>query len=167
MKKHIFLFGALFCLVFVTAEAQNKSEKVQLAEAVKQSNVEVLLNSKNFEFIANTMFPLGQPPKNLVGSNYSISFSPEMIVSNMPFYGRSYSDMALGRDKGMRFKGMPEIFTVKNENKGYVAETRVENENDIYTLLLTVSESGFATLTLKTNDRQTTTYEGEVVSIRE
>ena len=90
-----------------------------------------------------------------------------MVISNMPFYGRSYSDMALGRDKGMRFKGMPEIFTVKNENKGYVAETRVENENDIYTLLLTVSESGFATLTLKTNDRQTTTYEGEVVSIRE
>jgi|TARA_R110000823_G_scaffold52940_6_gene130848 uncharacterized protein DUF4251 len=160
MKALRILYTLVVLFIFGSTTAQNKTEK-------PHTSIETLLNSKNFEFIANTALPLGQPPKNLVGSNYSITFSPEMVISNMPFYGRSYSDMALGRDKGMRFKGMPEIFTVKNENKGYVAETRVENENDIYTLLLTVSESGFATLTLKTNDRQTTTYEGEVVSIRE
>tara|TARA_B100001146_G_C16014356_1_gene362277 strand:+ start:55 stop:558 length:504 start_codon:yes stop_codon:yes gene_type:complete len=167
MKKYIFLFGILFNLVFVTANAQDKIEKDQLAETVKQSKMDVLMNSKNFEFIANTMFPLGQPPKNLVGSNYSITFSPEMMVSNMPFYGRSFSNMALGRDKGMRFKGKPEIFTVGKENNGYVVEAKVENENDIYTLFLKISESGFATLSIKTNDRQTTAYEGEVVSIQE
>src|SRR5690606_1453670 len=87
--------------------AQDKTEAVQ-------TSFESLLHSKNFEFIANTAIPQTGSPRNLAGSNYSIIFTPETVISNLPFYGRAYSGMVLGRDKGMRFTGKPENFKVTN-----------------------------------------------------
>ncbi len=145
-----FIFGNVF--------AQNETEK-------EQTSIETLLNSKNFEFIANTAIPLSGPTKNLVGSNYSITFTPEMAISNMPFYGRAYSGMALGRDKGMRFKGKPENFTIEKTGE-YQVSTTVNTENDTYEISLSVSDSGYATLTISSNDRGTISYQGEVVQIQ-
>lgn len=162
MKTRNILFAALFCFILGGVTAQDKTAKTQLPTKTDQSKMAILLNSKNFEFIANTMYPLGQPPKNLVGSSYSVTFSPEMIISNMPFYWRAYSAMISGKDKGMRFKGTPEDFTVSEMKKGYEVKVTVKNDNNTYTILLTVSESGFASLSINTNNRDTLNYQGEV-----
>lgn len=162
MKTRNILFAVLFCFILGGVNAQDKTAKAQLAPKAEQSKTEVLLNSKTFEFIANTMYPMGQSSKNLVGSDYSVTFSPEMIISNMPFYGRSYSAMAIGKDKGMRFKGAPEDFTVEKIRRGYEVKTTVKNDRDTFSLLLTVSDSGYATLSISTNNRETISYHGEV-----
>lgn len=144
--------------MFGNANAQDKTEKTQ-------SSIATLLNSKSFEFIANTAIPLSGPTKNLVGSNYSITFSPEMVISNMPFYGRAYSGMIMGRDKGMRFKGVPENFTLINSKNGYEVTTSVKGENDTYVISISTGNSGFATLSISSNDRGTISYQGEIISI--
>jgi hypothetical protein len=163
MKRTIFLMTLLLC--FTLGNAQNTSSTSQVAPNSGQSAIETLLTSKNFEFVANTVLPLGQPPKNLVGSDYSVTFSPEMIVSNMPYYGRAYRTL-MGRDKGMRFKGAPENFTVAAEDNNYKAHATVEDENDSYSILLTVEHSGIATLTISSNGRESIEYHGEVVSVK-
>lgn len=142
--------------MFGNANAQDETEKTQ-------SSIETLLNSQSFEFIANTAIPLSGPTKNLVGSNYSITFSPEMVISNMPFYGRAYSGMTMGRDKGMRFKGVPENFTLINSKNGYEVTTSVKGENDTYVISITTGNSGFATLSISSNDRGTISYQGEII----
>ena len=159
--KALRIFSALFVLfIFGSAAAQEKTEKAK-------SSIEELLNSKNFEFIANTAIPLSGPTRDLVASNYSITFTPEMVISNMPFYGRAYSGMALGRDKGMRFEGKPENFTVTNAKKGYEVSTEVKGENDTYFISITTGHAGFATLSISSNDRGTISYQGEIVSIKQ
>ncbi len=156
--KALRIFSTLFVLfIFGNATAQEKTEKAK-------SSIEELLNSKSFEFIANTAIPLSGATRDLVGSGYSITFSPEMVVSNMPFYGRAYSGMNMGRDKGMRFKGIPENFTVVNSKNGYEVSTKVKGENDTYVILITTGNSGFATLSISSNDRGTISYHGEIVS---
>lgn len=159
MKALRILYTLVVLFIFGSTTAQNKTEK-------PHTSIETLLNSKNFEFIANTALPLGQPPKNLVGSNYSITFSPEMVISNMPFYGRSYATI-IGKDKGLRFKGVPEDFIVEKRGKDYEVRTKVKSENDTYSLLLIVGNSGYATLSITTNDRQAIDFQGEVVSVRD
>lgn len=165
MKKHTFILAALFCILITPIYAQNETVKAQLATPKVQNDVRALLNSNNFEFVANTVFPLGQPPKNLVGSDYTITFSPKMVISNMPYYGRAYST-PMGRDKGMRFKGAPEIFTVSTKGSPYSVQTTVTNEKDTYSISLEVEASGYATLGIATNNRQTITYHGEVVALK-
>lgn len=161
MKKYILLPAILFCIALGNVGAQNEALASKKVSNTEQTKVDALLESKDFEFVANTVLPLGQPPKNLVGSDYSVTFSPEMIVGNMPYYGRAYRTL-IGRDKGMRFKGAPKNFSVDKKDKGFEINTTVEGENETYALLLTVSNSGFATLSITTNNRYTINYQGEI-----
>jgi hypothetical protein len=158
MKTLRIFYTLAVLFIFGSTTAQNKSEKAH-------TSIETLLNSKNFEFIANTALPLSGPAKNLVGSNYSITFTPEMVTSNLPFYGRIYSGKVMGRDKGMRFKGKPENFNIE-KSKEYQVNASVTGENDTYEISMSVSDSGYATLIISTNDRETITYQGEVVQIQ-
>ncbi|WGF92764.1 DUF4251 domain-containing protein [Aequorivita marisscotiae] len=167
MKTPHILFTVLFCFILGGVQAQDKTAKAQLAPKIKESETATILNSKKFEFIANTMLPMGQPSKNLVGSNYSVVFTPDEIISNMPFYGRSYSAFAMGKDKGMRFKGAPEEFTIEMQGNTSTVTARVQDDSEIYTLLLTVKKSGYATLTIKNRNKEAINYHGEVVQIAE
>ena len=161
LKPKIFLLIAFFCIAFGNLTAQEKNKKAQETVKADSNRVEHLLDSHTFEFIANTVLPTGESSKNLVGSGYSITFSPEQIVSNLPFYGRGYSGMAIGRDKGMRFKGTAENFTVE-KGKEYQVNTTVK-DGDTFEISLSVSNSGYATLTISSNNRGTISYSGEVV----
>ncbi len=157
MKALRILYTLVVLFIFGSTTAQNKTEK-------PHTSIETLLNSKNFEFIANTAIPLSGPTKNLVGSNYSITFTPEMVTSNMPFYGRAYSGMIMGRDKGMRFKGKPEDFIITSAKNGYNITTTVKGETDIYVISISVGYSSFAALSISSNDRGTISYQGEIVN---
>ncbi|SRX76181.1 DUF4251 domain-containing protein [Aequorivita antarctica] len=162
MKTSNLLFAVLFYFILVSALAQEKDIKASTSQETENtSNIENLLNSKTFEFVANTAFPISGTPKNLVGSGYSVTFSPEKIVSNLPFYGRAYGGMALGRDKGMRFQGKPKNFTIE-KNKEYKVNTTVNDEGNTYLIALSVNDSGYASLTISSNDRGTISYQGEV-----
>ncbi len=166
MKTQSIIIAAMFCFIFGNVSAQEKELKAKSPNEIENiSNIESLMNSKTFEFVANTAYPSSGIPKNLVGSNYSITFSPEKIVSNLPFYGRAYSGMALGRDKGMRFQGIPENFIIE-KNKEYQGSATVNAENDTYEISLSVSNSGYATLAISSNDRGTISYQGEIVETK-
>lgn len=165
--KRILLFTALFCFVLGSISAQEKDIKANtIQETNETSNIARMLNSGTFEFIANTAFPISGTPKNLVGSGYSVTFSPKEIVSNLPFYGRAYSGMALGRDNGMRFQGKPENFTIVN-NKEYQVNTTVNDDGNVYVIALSVSDSGYASLSISSNDRGTISYQGEISSFKQ
>ncbi|MEH6764907.1 MAG: DUF4251 domain-containing protein [Aequorivita antarctica] len=162
MKTSNLLVAVLFYFILGSALAQEKDIKASTSQETENtSNIENLLNSKTFEFVANTAFPTSGTPKNLVGSGYSVSFSPEKIVSNLPFYGRAYGGMALGRDKGMRFQGNPKNFTIE-KNKEYKVNTTVNDEGNTYVIALSVNDSGYASLTISSNDRGAISYQGEV-----
>ncbi len=166
MKTRNIFIVALFSLVLLGVNAQEKKPQKQLAPPAGQTALETLLNSGNFEFIANTMLPSGQAPKDLVSSNYSVTFTPNLVVSNLPFYGRSYSTIAMGKDQGMRFQGAPENFKLSKNKNQFEVKTEVSSERDTYKILLSVSKSGNATLSIATNDRGIVNYQGEVVTIQ-
>jgi hypothetical protein len=154
---------AFFCFILGNVIAQETNKKPQEMVKVDTGRVEDLLQSKNFEFKANSVTPATGTPKNLVGSGYSVTFSVEEVISNLPFYGRAYSGMKLGRDQGLKFQGKPENFNIKTE-KGYQVNTTV-NDGEVYELALSVSKSGYATLTVTSNARGTISYQGEITKV--
>lgn len=157
----------LICFFGIATNAQEPTVRKQLATQPEISKIEALLNSQQFEFVANTMYPMGLQPKNLVGSGNSVTFSPELIISNLPFYGRSYTAITMGRDKGMRFKGAPENFVVKKTAKYYKVTTSVTGQRDTYSLSLSVSKSGYATLSITSKNRDIINYHGEIVAVKQ
>ena len=156
MKTLRILSLIIVFLLSGTLMSQNK-------EAPQSRSIEALMDSKNFEFIAHSAIPLSMPIKNLVGSGYSVIFSQEEIISVMPFYGRAYSGVNMGKNKGMRFQGKPEVYTIE-KSKEFQVNVEVK-DGDTYKLTLRVGNSGFATLHISSNDRETISYRGEVVGI--
>jgi hypothetical protein len=157
-KHHVLLVLLLFVVGLGFSQDRNTSDK---------ENIGRLVSSEKFEFVATTVLPMGQAPKNLVGSGYSVVFSSEEIISNMPFYGRGYSGMALGRDKGMRFKGKPEKYTIEQSKKGFEVNTVVKTDSDTFSISVSIGNSGYATLTISSNNRSTVSYQGEVIALKE
>ena len=162
MKTYILLTALSAFLFFGNASAQIQKDKKELKQEIAADRIDNLLASQKFEFIANTMFPMGQPSKNLVGSDYSVTFSPDKIVSDLPYYGVAHGGMGVGRDKGMRFEGEPIDFLITHSGKEYGVTAIVKAGNDSFSISMEVSKSGYATLTINSKNRESISYQGEV-----
>ncbi len=168
MKKHICFLVAFSIVIVSTGFSQEKNSKIIKEEKTtqKKGRIEQLVNSQNFEFVGRTAFPLGSSPVELSSNPNSVTFTPDLIFSDMPYYGTGYAGMALGRDAGMSFQGKPEKFTIERKAKGFEISAVVKSKDDTKTLSLSVSESGSAMLTISSNDRSTISYQGEIRPIK-
>lgn len=161
--KNILIISILLLLTFV-ANAQQKSKK-QLKEEKKAEQVkaiEELVNSKTFVFYANSALPQGYKTVHLTGSGYTVEFSPEVIKSYLPYYGRAYAGAGYGNDNGMKFEGKPEKYTVTLTKKNYRLNAEVKGEYDTYRLSMTIGFAGNASLNIISNNRSSITYNGEI-----
>ena len=166
MKTYSLLIVLSAFFFFGCSTAQIKKDKMEATQEKVSDPIGDLLASQNFEFIANTMFPMGQPSKNLVGDGYSVTFSPEKIVSDLPYYGVAHRGMGVGRDKGMRFEGEPIDFAITRSKNEYRATAVVKNDTDSFFITVEVSNSGYATLNIDSKNRETISYQGEVRALR-
>lgn len=116
----------------------------------------------SYEFLARTVLPVSLPPKDISADNYSVIFSKDKIVSELPYFGTARGAANLGRDKGMRFSGKPEHYEVQRNEKETIIEAVVKTENDQFVLTLTFSPSKYATLNIQSRNREVIVYQGEI-----
>ena len=166
MKTKFPVLFLLLSLIINTGFSQGKTRK-ELKEERKienQNQTEALVNSKDFVFIANTALPSGFRSVNITGDSYYVKFQPDLIESVMPFFGKGYSGVAIGDDTGLRFSGKPEEFTVLKNKKNYQIKVAVKGTRDIYRLFLSLGFEGSGSLTITSNNRNTISYQGEILA---
>jgi len=166
MKTKIAIFGILFSLIMSNSFSQEKSKKELKAErkieARKQT--EAMVNAKEFVFIGTTALPTGARSVNLTTRSNFVKFYPELIESDMPFFGRAYSGVGYGGDDGLKFEGKPEEYTFTKGEKNYLIKAVVKGENDTYRLTLTVFFEGSASLSISSNNRSSISYNGDIAA---
>jgi hypothetical protein len=169
MKAKFSILALLFTFLSIIGFSQEKSKKQikeeKKIEAMKQ--VEALINAKEFVFSAKTALPTGFRSVNLSSNTYDVRYNPELIKSELPFYGRAYSGVGFGNDTGMKFEGKPEEFAVTKGKKNYSVKAVVKGGNDRYTLSLSVGFEGDATLSITSNNRSSISYHGEISKLEE
>ncbi|MNF38562.1 hypothetical protein D3C84_195140 [compost metagenome] len=151
-------------LVGSTVFSQEKTKK-QLKEErkiEKQKQTAILVDSKDFVFIADKALPQGYKTIDLTTNPNYVKFQPDFIKSEMPFFGRAYSGSGYGGDGGLDFEGKPEEFTIEKGKNSYKVKAVVKGDNDTYTLLLSVFFEGSASLTINSSKRSTISYNGEI-----
>jgi hypothetical protein len=164
MKKRILVLVLLFLFIVISAYSQEKSKK-QLKEEEKiekQKQSEAMINAREFVFVGRTAVPTGYKTVNLASHSNYVKFHPEMIESNMPFYGKAYSGVGYGGDNGLTFEGKPDEYTVTKGKKNYQIEAVVKGEKDTYKLSLSVGFEGSASLSIHSNNRSSISYMGEI-----
>jgi hypothetical protein len=165
MKTKVLYVLALCALITSPGFSQEKTKKELKEERKieKQKQTEALVNSKEFIFSARTAMPQGGRSIDLTTNPGFVKFHPDLIESDMPYFGRVTGSAAYGgRDGGMKFKGKPEGYTVTAKKKGYQVNAEVKGENDTYRLSLSVSSEGSSSLSITSNNRSVISYNGEI-----
>ena len=156
---------ALVLLMFVlilksmaqTTDIKTEKENNRIA---KEKEVAGLIDSQIFMFRAIRAIPTGYKSVDLTTNPGRVKFSPYLIVSEMPYFGRVYT-VSYG-DGGLKFFGKPEVFTVGKRSKNYTIEAKVKGEDDYYTINLTVSFEGSSTMSISSGNRALISYNGEI-----
>jgi hypothetical protein len=153
----LFLVGAM---PTVAQQTDRKAEK-EKRRMEKEQEIAALIDAKTFVFKATRAIPTGFKSMDLTTNPNFVKFSPELIVSEMPYFGRAYS-VSYGGDAGSKFEGKPEVYTVEKKKKGYSLEARVKSSNDYFTIHLSVGFEGGSSMSISSNNRSSISYNGEI-----
>jgi len=154
----------LMSLILTSAFSQEKSKKELKEEEKlqKQTQIETLINSKNFVFKARYAFPIGAKQVDLTSNPNYVKFNPDECDGFMPFFGTATSGIGYGTDPTIKFRDKPDEFNIEKKKKNFQVDAKVKGENDIYRLSLSVQFEGSASLSIISNNRGTISYQGEI-----
>jgi hypothetical protein len=137
---------------------QTKEEKKQQEYAQIQN----LINSKNYVFVAQTVLPLGGRTRNLT-STYDLKVSGDTVISDLPYFGRAFAAPIDPTEGGIRFTSTDFNYNVNERKKGgWDIEILPKDAKDVRQMLLNVTESGYGSLQVISNNRQQISYNGYI-----
>lgn len=166
MKSRSLLMLVLITCIEVSGYGQEKSPK-QTKEEQKlaaQQQTEALLNAREFVFTGLDAYPTGYRTVSLTGRQNFVKFHPELIESDMPYFGRGNSSAAYASssDGGLKFSGKPEEYVFDKRKKNYQVTATVKESGDSYRITLVVQFSGSSTLTIISGNRSPISYNGYI-----
>ena len=151
----IFLF-AFFAVLFMSkASAQDK-----------KSSIKNMVEAGEFVFHAQTALPTSGPSRQLT-SEYDLRVSKNSVISYLPFFGRAYSLPYGSTEGGFNFTSTKFDYLAKNRKKGgWEISIKPGDIADLREFLLTLSENGYGTLQVFTNNRQPISFTGYVTTVK-
>lgn len=131
------------------------------AQDLDRATVKQLIESRNFVFKAQTALPQGRSAVQLT-SDYDVRFSGDTLVTYLPYFGRAYTPI-LPHEGGLQFTSGDFDYKVKDRKKG-MTEITVEPEDyrNVRSMVFSISENGYASLQVYSNNRQAISYQGYI-----
>lgn len=165
MKKLIKLNMAF---LLITSAAMAQTDKATTAKIVAE---------KNYVFVATMAIPLnsvdinnvlrqlpgntGGGNINLNGNNYTVSVTGDSVVSYLPYYGRSFTAPIGNDENGYKFTTTKFNYQLTKRKKGgWNVAISPKDIKDNVRMDLNISENGYATLYVISNNKQSITYNG-------
>jgi hypothetical protein len=143
----------------INAQKSGNDKKEQ-----KSAEISSLIQSKNFVFVAQYALPLGGRSINLT-SRYDVRLSKDTVVSDLPFYGRAFVAPMDPSEGGIRFTSTQFDYNVSEKKKGgWDITVLPKDTKDVRQMFLSVSENGYASLQVTSNNRQSINYTGYITS---
>jgi len=159
MKTIKFAYVLIFLLVSKVTFSQNTKEELK---AAKEAEVKSMVESKRFIFHAQSAMPTKFPTQQL-STGYTFKVIPEQVVSDLPYFGRSYQAPMNASEGGIKFTSTEYDYVAESGKKGgwsiTIIPKDVTNAPKIY---ISVSAKGTASLRVVGGDKQPISYNGFV-----
>lgn len=159
-------------LALATLQASAQTDKATTAKIIAQ---------KNYVFVATSALPLnatdvnnvlsrmpgnvGAGAINLNGSNYDVKVVGDSIIAYLPYYGRSFSAPINRDDSGIKFTSTEFSYDAEKRKKGWQIAIKTKDTKDSPRLNLNISENGYGSLVVSTNNKQSITYNGYIAEV--
>jgi hypothetical protein len=145
----------LFSLFFATTFAQDNQNTAQAIEA------------KQYIFRARTALPQTGGARQLT-SSYDVTVRNDTVIAYLPYFGRAYS-AAIGRTpSGIDFTSTKFTYNIKEGKKGgWSILIEPKDVEDVRQLTLNLSENGYGTLMVTSQNRQPISFTGVAEPLKE
>ena len=145
----------LFALFSIAIQAQENTTPLKTA-----------LDAKRFIFEAQTVLPNGGRSRQLTGERYAVELSNDSLRTYLPYFGRAYS-ASIGGDGGIKFTSTSFDYTIKEKRKGgWEISIKPKDDTDVRQLSFNISEAGYASLLVLSNNRQAISFTGKVNAVK-
>jgi len=157
MKSRTFLLSILLAL---GAFSCTSTSGVQSVEGTALKN---LLEGKNFIFQAQSAQP-GRGTTRPLTAGYELRVSGDTLAAQLPYFGRAYSAPSNMTGGGIEFTSTHFGYALEAQKKGrWNITIEPKDDQDVRQMLLSVSENGYASLQVLSNNRDPITFNGMVV----
>nr|WP_294948311.1 DUF4251 domain-containing protein [uncultured Mucilaginibacter sp.] len=166
MKTLIKIFFALTIVVSAMQQglAQNKKAEKQ---AEKIAAVKQLMQSKNYLFKAEFMYPMAGTQQYL-NSDYDVKIGQDTIESYLPYFGVVYFNAGYNNpsDAGIKFTSTKFDYNLQEKTDGsYIVYIKPKDTKNTQQIILNVSSTGYASLSVQSNNRQMIRFSGYIKEV--
>ncbi|HRV53967.1 MAG TPA: DUF4251 domain-containing protein [Mangrovimonas sp.] len=165
MKKAVLLLTFLV-LVGQTSIAQSKKELKEKEKLEKYTAVKELINSNSFVFKADDALTQKGRRISLNTSDNLLTVHQSNVEADLPYFG-VVQFASTTSESGVQFNCEAKNYQVEfNDKKQKISvKFSASNKNEYYDLYLTVSGSGYTTLSINSNRRSTISYNGKISKV--
>lgn len=162
--KHLILtlfFGLVLCEMSFSQETRSEKSdrktKKELKIASYYQKTKALVESGNFDYETDWVFPLGKPRISLLGNINRLRFEDNMLEANLPYFGTRYNDGYASA--GINFKSEIDEYKVDFQDDDYriLITFVVADEKERYQFDLEIESDGSSQLYFASNKRNAQT----------
>lgn len=162
MKRFLMVSMAFFLTVAVMAQEKEKQSRKEILadkKELKAIKVDSIVAEHSFTFIAQSVNPVGWPSVHL-SPIYEMKIKSDSVFVYLPFYGRAYQIDYSSSEGGFHFNALILNYEIDQKKEQYEIRFEAKSKNDQLQFYLSVYQSGYASLTVTSNNRQTIGYSG-------
>lgn len=162
MKTVVLSFFLSFSMLISFGQEKTKQQIKEEKKLAEQKKVEVLIDSKDYEFKAVMAYPQRGRSIDLTTNPNFLRIKNDSVDSEMPYFGRAYSGIGYGNGGGLDFKGVMKGYSMTKNKKDYTIRAEVNDKSDNYKITLIVFFDGGASLNISSNNRDSINYRGSI-----
>jgi len=152
--KYILFFHFVFFSVALQAQSPQD-----------ETTIKAMVEAKRFVFVAQSTTTSRGNIRQLTG-RYLITFLPDTIISDLPYFGRLYQAPMNSEDNGITFTSLKfDYFTKDRKKGGWDIKVKTMDAKNAPQLYLTIYPKGTASLRVNSTDRQSASYTGFIEEI--
>lgn len=163
MKKILLFLSIALTLSLASCSTASKMARAE-RKAAYARQVQAGLTAGKYTIAVDWMRPLRGPARHVNG-NYSLTIDGEVVHSYLPYIGEVYRAV-YGESKGLRIEEatMRDYAATRTADDCTRIEFTIVNEEDTYRYVLTIFAGGKALIDVFARDRDSISFDGEVVA---
>jgi len=163
----------VFCVMMLISmslfsQGLSKKEIRYQADSVNFSNLQQLIETKNFEFSATQVLPQSSQSIVLTTNEYGVIIKHDSIFCELPFYGRAYSATP-GERGGLHFSEPITDYKMEMSQLKQKIEIAIsaKSQNDNFKFYFTITGKENGSLSVNSNNRSGISYWGIINELKE
>jgi len=131
-------------------------------QSKKEAHIKSLIDAQQYSFEAQTAIPLGMRTRQLT-PGYEMKVRKDSLEASLPYFGKAYTATIGTSDGGINFKTTDFTYTLSEGKKGGWNVTIIpKNAGDTRQLNLSISSTGYCTLQVTSNNKQSISFYGYI-----